>query len=278
MAMSPRLLRPRATGFTPKNIPGLYAWYDASNAQGRTLNTANSPPTVSELTDLSGGGRHLSQATSASQPALTTAGQNGRDCLTYSGTSAGGVALRASSTADWNFLHDGTSLYTVFIVAGTSVASGSGNAITYFSTRAISASTFNTRGVHMWHDFGALAANNSIRATISSSGGLVARRDLSATGSVTRAYEFIGDPANATSASRLQLKNQLGTAGNNTNGTTTAEAGDAVSALTLGNAASGGNFQFLGKICEVIFYNRAAALTSTESVTIISYLTKKWGL
>jgi hypothetical protein len=273
MAMSPRLLRPRATGFSPKTIPGLYAWYDASHPLGVTLNGS----TVSQLIDLSGAGLHLSQATAAVQPAYTTAGQNGRNCLTWTGSSAGGISLRAATAGDWSFLHDGTFKYSVFIVAGTSVASGSGNVNTYFATRAVSASTFNTRGVHMWHDFGGLAANNNIRATISASGGLVARRDLSATGNVTRAYEFIGDPANATSAERLQLKNQLGTAGSNTNGTTTAEAGDPQGALVLGNTAAG-NFQFLGKICEVIFYRRASALTSVESAAMISHLTKKWGL
>jgi hypothetical protein len=32
MAMSPRLLRPRATGFSPRSIPGLALWLDASSS------------------------------------------------------------------------------------------------------------------------------------------------------------------------------------------------------------------------------------------------------
>lgn len=275
MAMSPRLLRPRATGFSPKTISGLYAWYDASHPLGVTLNGS----TVSQFTDLSGAGLHLSQATASFQPTYTTAGQNGRNCITYTGSGSGSVSLRAATATDWSFLHDGTFPYSVFIVASTTATSGSGAVPSYFGTRAISATVFNTRGVHMYHDFGGLANNNNIRATISASGGLVARRDLSATGAgVTRAYEFVGDPANATSANRLQLKNQLGTAGSNTNGTTTAEAGAPAAALCVGNSASGSNFQLVGTICEVVFFRRSSALTSTESAAMISYLTKKWGL
>ena len=37
MAMSPRLLRPRASGFNPRSIPGLAVWLDASKASSVTL-------------------------------------------------------------------------------------------------------------------------------------------------------------------------------------------------------------------------------------------------
>jgi hypothetical protein len=106
----------------------------------------------------------------------------------------------------------------------------------------------------------------------------VARRDLSATGGgVVRAYELLGDPVNATSSSRLSLKNNAGTSGSNTNGTTTAEAGSAAGALSIGNN-QGTNFQLLGIICEILIYKRATAIASTESSAILSYLSKKWGL
>lgn len=265
----------RAKQFDPRNIGGIYAWYDASNANSITLNGS----TVSEMRDLSGGGRHLSQSTAASQPTYTVAGRNGRNCLTFSGSSNGSVRLAAASAADWEFLHDGTAQYGIYIVASHAGLSGSGNVSTYMATRSVSASTYNTRGLVMWHDFGGLAANNNIRATISASGGLVARRDLSATGAgVVRAYELLGDPANATSSSRLSLKNQAGTSGSNTNGTTTAEAGTAAGTLSIGNNSSGSNFQLLGIICEVFIYKRAAAISSKESSAILTYLSKKWGL
>ena len=53
MPMSPRLLRPRAaSGFTPKAISGLSAWYDASVASSVTITSGF----VSQWNDLSGGG------------------------------------------------------------------------------------------------------------------------------------------------------------------------------------------------------------------------------
>lgn len=275
MPMNPRLLRPMASGFNPRSIAGLYSWWDAAAANSVTLNSGN----VSEWRDLSGGGRHLSQPTAGNQPAYTTAGRNGRNCLTFSGSYSGSVRLVAAVSSDWEFLHDGTSPYGVYIVASHTGASGSGVVSGYINTRAISASTYNTRGLSLWHDFGGIAANNNIRATISASGGLVARRDLSATGGgVVRAYELLGDPGNATSANRLSLKNNAGTVGTNTNGTTAAEAGTAASIFTVGNNSGGGNFQHLGIICEILIYRRSTTIASTESSAILAYLAKKWGL
>jgi len=271
MGMSPRLLRPRATGFSPRSIAGLYSWYDASQSSQVTLNGS----TVSEWKDIVGG-RHLSQGTAAAQPAYTTTGQNGRNCITYFGS---GKSLRASVASDWEFLHDGSSQWAMYVVASSDGTSGSGIAHTYVSSYSISASTYNLRGIALWHDFGALASNNNLRATISSSGGLVARRDLSATGlGVVRAYELLGNPSNATYSNRLTLKNQSGTAGDNTNGTTTAEAGSAGAAFSVGIAASGSANQLVGKFCELVIYKRATALVTTETTAIVNYLKTKWAL
>jgi len=54
MGMSPRLLRPRATGFSPKNISGLALWLDAADSS--TLYTTDAGPVtaVSAPTDISG--------------------------------------------------------------------------------------------------------------------------------------------------------------------------------------------------------------------------------
>jgi len=82
MSMSPKLLRPRQTGFNPKSISGLAAWYDASVASSLTLNGS----TVSQWADLSGNGRNQSQATAAIQPTYNATGLNGKGTLTTTGT------------------------------------------------------------------------------------------------------------------------------------------------------------------------------------------------
>jgi hypothetical protein len=89
MAMSPRLLRPRATGFNPKSIAGLANWWDAADSSTVTLNGA----TVSSWAN-KGGGPALAQGTAGAQPTYTTAGVNGKNVLTFDG----GDVLSASAS------------------------------------------------------------------------------------------------------------------------------------------------------------------------------------
>jgi hypothetical protein len=75
MPMSPRLLRPRASGFNPLSISGLAFWSDPSDASRVTLNGS----TISQIADKSGNGRAFSNATAANQPSTGTL--NGRACI-----------------------------------------------------------------------------------------------------------------------------------------------------------------------------------------------------
>lgn len=273
MAMNQKLLRPKASGFNPKSIAGLYAWYDAADSAAVTLNGT----TVSEWRDKSGGGRHVSQGTALSQPTYTTAGQNGKNCLTFS-SAGSGKRLAAATASDWAFLHDGLSLYAMFVVASSSGSSGIGAVHTYVSTRG-SYNTYNVRGFDMAHDYGGVAANNNIRVSISGTAGMVGRRDMSATGlDVVRCYSILGDPANATSTARLAFTHSASGTSSATSSVNTAQTGDPAGVLNIGNNATGAAFPHGGKICEILFYNRAAAVTSTESAAIVAYLTKKWGI
>jgi len=103
MPMSPRLLRPRATGFNPKSISGLKLWLDAANASTFTLNGTG----VSQWSDGSGSGNHFVQATSNNQPSRTNT-QNGKSVVTFDGSNDRLATASAISL--------GTGGYTVFIV------------------------------------------------------------------------------------------------------------------------------------------------------------------
>jgi hypothetical protein len=78
--MNPRLLRPLASGFSPRSIAGLEAWYDAG--VGITVQTG-----VQRWADLSGKGRDLIQDATNSQPVSTSVTLNGRPTVTFNGTS-----------------------------------------------------------------------------------------------------------------------------------------------------------------------------------------------
>jgi hypothetical protein len=80
MAMNPRLLRPRASGFNLRSLSGLVQWYDAADQSTMTLNGS----TVSEWRSKVGGVA-VSQATAAAQPTLTAGYYSGRSALTFDG-------------------------------------------------------------------------------------------------------------------------------------------------------------------------------------------------
>lgn len=104
MAMSNKTMRPRASGFNPKSISGLYAWYDAADATTITQATG-----VSAWADKSGNGRTCSQATGANQPAYVLAGQNGKNVIDFASSTyritTNGTAwgLTSANTMFWSF-------------------------------------------------------------------------------------------------------------------------------------------------------------------------------
>ena len=89
MSMNPRLLRPTASGFNPRQIAGLADWWDASDSSTVTLNGTTVSSWANKAT-----GPALAQATPGAQPTYTTAGVNGRNVLTFDG----GDVLTATAT------------------------------------------------------------------------------------------------------------------------------------------------------------------------------------
>jgi hypothetical protein len=78
--MNARLLRPLASGFNPKSIAGLEAWYAADVASSITIATG-----VQQWSDLSGKGRHLVQNVTNNQPAHNSVTLNGKPTVTFDG-------------------------------------------------------------------------------------------------------------------------------------------------------------------------------------------------
>lgn len=112
MSMSPRLLRPRATGFNPKSISGLKLWLDATDSTTITLNGSS----VSEWRDKSGNAFHFSQSTSNNQPSYTGT-INGKSAIAFDGTNDGLDRL----TADHATVADATGAcaFVVYEISGT---------------------------------------------------------------------------------------------------------------------------------------------------------------
>lgn len=238
MAMSPRLLRPRATGFNPKSISGLAAWYDASVASSVTLNGS----TVSQWADLSGNGRNQSQATAALQPTYNASGLNGKGTLTTTGTQWMQASAFASSSSA-----------TIFLVWKISSAAG-----TPFIWQ---------RGtVNDVHSF----LMNPGTETIQARRGSANQGTLVVSGLGTADIWRVGTLVFSTTLSRIYNGNTVGT--DNTT-TVSAPVGNKVLTLfALDSATRSGQ----PGIAEFLYYS--TQLDDTQQSVVRTYLGKKWGI
>jgi hypothetical protein len=262
MPMSPRLLRPRASGgFDPRSISGLALWLDAADSASVTLNSGN----VSEWRDKSGGGRHFSQSTAANQPQYVAGGQNNRSVLRNDGTrfmlrNLGGVfseslsylgetthtiifANKTTATNNANYLlwahNPPNSNGNRLIVAGPwgsgtftagSYLVDSGNA----STGRLNSSTNNGTAAHVF----AFRRDGSAFSMF---------RNGTADGTATRA-----------SAPAMNFSGTFGLW------------------AEIGLSGAGSNNHGGGDMYEAMYYNRA--LTESERQAIERYMGAKWGI
>lgn len=141
MAMNPRLLRPLASGFNPRSIAGLLAWWDFSDAA--TLGpTSAGPGTVSNngpikyVADKSGAGAAMLQTgADSAAPTYLAAAQNGLGVAGFDG----GDRLVSTFTKT-------LTSQTVFAVARLTSAAAS-NARLF--TQSDAGNDFNTAGLYI---------------------------------------------------------------------------------------------------------------------------------
>jgi hypothetical protein len=250
-AMSPRLLRPVASGFNPKTIAGLAVWLDASADSSLTFNGT----TVSEWRDLSGNGRHFLQATAGSQPGTSTL--NGRRVLTTSGSSF--------------MVGNSNSLTALTDVPGATVL------------MAASFGTANNTNLLFWSN-GANAQQGRVlvgrNGVFGGNFGVGGRRlDADsfsgigyAAGTGSEVYTALVDYANADAfffagGSQQASTTSFLTAGNSSN---TNSLGAALFANGIGGTVP------TATLGEALIYSRA--LTTSERQKVERYLGRKWGL
>lgn len=125
MPMSPRLLRPRST-FDPRNIANLVYWLDAGDSS--TVTTVSGA--VSSWASKVGSGT-ATQGSANNRPAYTTAGRNGRNVLTFDGTSdyltTSTLSISQPLTIFWVGSNDNDSAVGVAPARGPYVCDGSTN-------------------------------------------------------------------------------------------------------------------------------------------------------
>ena len=275
MAMNPRLLRPRATGFNPKSIAGLVGWYDASdlttlfqNSDG-TGAVADEDP-VGYWGDKSGEGNHALQSVNNNRPLLRTGEWNGKPVADFDGSDD-----MLLTGVDFDF--QTTKEVTICVVAN--VASGNGNFV------ALKRDNGDDYLTGLATDYG-LADGTAMQITFG--------RGL---GSTSADYAD-GWAAVADATSPLvvawRIKPSTATLSIRVNGTeeSISAGGGGMETQDFLSTGSGLHRAFIGargwaadneptrwhggKIAEVLIYN--ASVSGAQMAQIETYLTAKWGL
>lgn len=243
MPMSPRLLRPRQSGFNPKSINGLKLWLDATDATTITLN-GNS---VSEWRDKSGNGFHFSQATANNQPSYTGT-INGKSAIAFDGTNDGldRNGVTNSGVADTT----GACAFIVYEISGTDTQYAALKTFTSGSGH----DRFNTTTYHCYFRVQRFA-NLSPAPPSSGKVLLTSSSNVSGDTQVLRINGAAG-PSQPCATTFAAWRTQQGGSGN----------------WAVGYDAS----YLLGSIGEVIVVGRAVA--STEIAAVERYLAEKWGV
>lgn len=246
MPMSPRLLRPRATGFNPKSIGGLALWVDfADQAPGNvTLDGSNK---ISGVLDKSGNGYHGTQTTAGDRLGISTL--NGLRCAD-NGTASNTLCVRythGSNANNWRH---------TFVVARWDAAGSSFPAFSCIISGAAGTGTnsglmlIGYQGFSRWYtdDQGVMVGTGRKWRT---NGGTFY---TSPGATADEAFAFFGN--------------------------TFIFAGDAQANVTLNGWQIGndrGNARgWRGRIGEVLSYS--VSLTLTQQQAVESYLGKKWGV
>jgi len=244
MAMNPRLLRPLASGFNPKSIAGLQAWYDAADATtlgptsaGVGVVSNNGP--VKFLKDKSGTGLNLTQTGADSiAPTYVTGSQNGLPALSFDGGD------RIDNTSSGQIMTDP---FTLFLACKAN-ATGTTRVCGVASTRSIgpfgSSNTewgcFQTDAPGGIKSFGVSATAASVLALSCESG---------------RLSTFYGNGTSTGTATLVSIT---------PNG------------FSLGSQFAG-NISFVdGLVYECLSYS--VALTPSQVSAVTRYIGRKWGI
>jgi hypothetical protein len=250
MSMSPRLLRPRATGFNPKSISGLKLWLDVANTSSLTFNGS----TVSQVNDLSGNGFHATQGTANNQPTYQATGLNNKPTLYFDSTDS---LLSSATIADY-FLTPTTAPTFTLIMACYSPLAADGGQVVFGSDAQASGR------VLFGNNFGGLAGN-TLFDTANASGGRLSASITQPTAAPHVMTFYRHGAAMAFRVDGVTLASKANASGNFSVTSAKLQIGkcDAVSGSTMYMSEA---------------YAYAAALSTSDLVKAERGLGKKWGV
>jgi hypothetical protein len=280
MALSPAVLVARR--FDPRRIPGLESWWDAADSASVTLSSGR----ISQWSDKSGKGRHATNSTAGTtQPSYALGVRNGLNVARFTAANTQ-VLTVPSSTAAYNFLHNGTQCYFVAVSAYGTTADPNA----YYALLGNNTGTTGFTGVlYGYDDRSSISANNALRfdalravtasivANAFNAGNTAILSDYS---NLAPAQSFVVqevelDLSNSTAASRVRIRANGGAAAASNNKTGAPANANAPFDFQLGGA--GNNTSPLqGDICEILIFSQIPTPQARDLVRL--YLARKWGV
>lgn len=253
MAMNPKLLRPRDSGFNPRSITGLQLWLDANDASTMTLNGG----TVSEWRSKVGS-IAVTQATASAQPTLTANYFRARSALTFDGGDVLYAASAALAVAPCTtfIVHDEVTMVSFAgLLGGTPSTGDDFNQASAFITSA--------------RDSG----NVILRANAAASPTATAMSAASASMGASAYGKKLVSAVVGSSTAFLRVNAVAGST--DTHAASGSSAGTIVGGRFVGGAVSA-SFRFNGRICEILHYS--AALTTLQVSQVEKWLSSRWGV
>lgn len=228
----------------PSKLPSLAAWYDFSNASTVTASGGK----LSQITDLSGNGETLAQASSGSQPGYGSTTINGLNTVNFTGSQ---VILSNDTTFSRLFFMS-TGMTMAFVQYP---ANGSADTFEIWSGSATPFFNFEN-GIYWDWSFGQGSPSR-----------------LHTSGSSTAPHIWVLN-ATPSATENIWLDGSLLTSGS-TNAVTSYNC-----PLAVGDAAgcseSHGSSPWSGQLGEIVLYS--SQLTSNQQQEIVGYLACKWKL
>ena len=251
MGMNPRLLRPMATGFNPRSIAGLAAWWDASDSATITTDTG-----VSVWADKSGNGLNATQTVGNNQPLRSTL-INGRLALTFDG-----------SNDSLNFTGVSRTDETMLVVARMRDAAADTANTNRYGTLLGAAST--SRGLLMRSQY----ANDNMLFDAAFNGFTAGVNRVLRNLGGARVGETPGDvQLNVYGIVRSAASGFEGFVNNQSVGTATTSQAQTLDRIGVSATATS---YWIGEICEILLYSRP--LTTLERTRATDYLMRRWGI
>ncbi|NUM71236.1 MAG: hypothetical protein HUU43_10335 [Ignavibacteriaceae bacterium] len=228
--------------FSPKSVPNLELWLDASDIATITKDGSNC---VSEWRDKSGNARHAVQGTALNQPLWIETGKNGKATIRFDG-----------STDFFDSITTNKNLGTFFFVSNGSKGTGLFNNVGRLFSKL-----FPNEGVFAFGNSASALTNETFTVSNNSSTSYLSTNTPIDSLS-WKAIGFTTTSIYINNATANIIRSDL-------------DSGNLQVDLMLGKRGTAAQY-YTGDIAEVLFYNRT--LTADEITRVSNYLVQKWGL